>query len=239
MNKEKDKGREAEKDKPGAGKPPAAPEALPQYASCPYCTLQVKVGDATCPHCRQALAAPAAGPAKKAKPSAPGARRAAGRARGGSFLERYWKWIAAAVPVVLALVVVVVIYERWVGVRITVVPNPSLPVKATLEKKGSLVLLRGTMLNEGEDVPDLSLKSIGVMVEFAYRNGRRQKKRVFPKAEFRGEGALLRGETGSFEIEAPKEGLEEIVLRAEIVDLGAGRDLTPAGGKWRVVPNGK
>lgn len=165
--------------------------------------------------------------------------RAVGRIPEDGFWDRYGKWIKAAAPIVLALVILVVIYQRWVGVRMTVSPNPALPVKATLAKEGSVVLVRGTVTNEGDDVPDLSMKSIGVMVEFAYRNGRRQRKRIFPKAEFRGEGALLRGETGSFEIDAPKEGLEEVVLRSEVVDLGVGRDLTPPGGKWRVVPDGR
>ncbi len=223
-------------------KPPTELEAPPQYSSCPYCTLQIKVGDATCPHCRKPLPPPGGAAGKGGKAGRAAAPRSPGtpyRTSGGGVWDRYGKWIMAAVPIVLALVVVVVIYQRWVGVRITVVPNASLPVKAELEKEGGRVLVRGTVSNEGEDVPDLSLKSIGVMVEFAYRDGRRQRKRIFPKAEFRGEGALLRGETGSFEIDAPKEGLEEIVLRSEVVDLGTSRDLVPPGGKWRVVPDGK
>lgn len=224
-------------------KPPSEPEALPQFASCPFCTLQVRVGDPTCPHCRKPLPAAQQGADRgkgKAEPG-PAARPPQGgyRTSGGGAWERYGKWIKAAVPIAVALVVLAVVYQRWVGVRVTVTPNPSLPVKATVEKQGNRVLVRGTVLNEGNDVPDLSLKSIGVMVEFAYRNGRRQRKRIFPKAEFRGEGALLRGETGSFEIDAPKEGLEEVVLRSEVVDLGVGRDLTPPGGKWRVVPDGR
>ncbi len=218
-------------------KPPSEPEALPRYASCPYCTLQVTVGEATCPHCRKPLPAAPGGPEKKAAARRP--EHAGYRTSGGGIWERYGKWIKAAVPIALALVVLAVVHQRWVGVRVTVTPNPSLPVKADVEKKGSLVLVRGTVLNDGEDVPDLSLKSIGVMVEFAYRDGRRQRKRIFPKAQFRGEGALLRGETGTFEIEAPREGLEEVVLKSEVVDLGTGRDLIPPGGKWRVVPGGR
>ena len=227
-------------------KTPSPPESLPEYTACPYCTLQVKVRDPVCLHCKAPL--PQAGaeagrsgkgkgarPGKAAAPPAPGGYRRSG----GGVWERYGKWILAAVPVALALVVAAIVYQRWVGVRVTVVPNASLPLKATVEKKGALVLVRGTVVNEGDDVPDLSLQSIGVMVEFAYRDGRRQRKRIFPKAEFRGEGALLRGETGSFEIEAPKAGLEEVVLRSEVVDLGTKRELVPPGGKWRVVPDGK
>ncbi len=213
---------------------------IPQYASCPYCTLQVEAGAAACPHCRKPLPQPGA-QAGKAPAPAPARRpsRAAGRPRERDIWDRYGKWIKAGVPIALALVVLALIYQRWVGVRITVSPNPSLPVKASLEKKGDVVLVRGAVTNEGDDVPDLSMKSIGVMVEFAYRNGRRHKKRVFPKAEFRGEGALLRGETGTFEIEAPKDGLEEVVFKSEVVDLATGRDIVPPGGKWRVVPDGR
>ncbi len=225
-------------------KPPSAPEPFPEYTSCPYCTLQVKVGDPECLHCRKPLPQPGGGTGKSAKVRKPArperpAAAAGYRTAGSGAWERYGKWIKAAVPIAVALVVFAVVYQRWVGVRVTVTPNPSLPVKAAVEKKGGLVVVRGTVVNEGEDIPDLSLKSIGVMVEFAYRDGRRQRKRIFPKAEFRGEGALLRGETGSFEIEAPKAGLEEVVLRSEVVDLGTNRDLVPPGGKWRVVPDGK
>lgn len=215
-------------------KPNAGPEG-PRYATCPYCTLQIQVGDAACPHCRQPLDPAAGGDA-----AAPARRpmRAAGRVPEDGFRERYGKWIKAGAPIALALVVLVLIYQRWVGVRVTVVPNPSLPVKASLAKEGGIVLVRGTVRNEGDDVPDLSMKSIGVMVEFGYRDGRRYWKRIFPKTEFRGEGALLRGETGVFEIEAPKAGLEEVVLRTEVIDLTGGREVTPPGGTWRIVPEG-
>ncbi len=228
-------------------KPPSAPESLPEYTACPYCTLQVKVGDPVCLHCKNPLPQPGgeggkAGKAAKAAKAERGAAppaRAGYRTSGGGVWQRYGKWITAAVPIALALVVLAIVYQRWVGVRVTVTPNPSLPVKADVEKKGNFVLVRGTVSNAGEDIPDLSLKSIGVMVEFAYRDGRRLRKRIFPKAEFRGEGAMLRGETGSFEIEAPKEGLEEVVLRSEVVDLGTRRELVPPGGKWKVIPDGR
>src|SRR3990170_2912803 len=48
------------------------------------------------------------------------------------------------------------------------------------------------------------------------------------KAEGRGEGALLRGETGMFEVEGVAKSLVKVVLRSEIVDLGMGRDLIPS-----------
>ncbi|MGE5189391.1 MAG: hypothetical protein ACM3NF_04985 [Gemmatimonadota bacterium] len=217
-------------EKPGSG------SESPEYASCPYCTLQVRVGDPVCPHCRRPLA-----PSGEEEAAAPIRRplRTVGRLPEDGFWVRYGKWIKAAAPIVLALVVLVLIYQRWVGVRISVTPNPSLPVKATLEKRGAAVVVRGTVTNEGDDVPDLSMKSIGVMVEFVYRDGRRYRKRIFPKTGFRGEGALLRGETGAFEIEAPKAALEEVRLTAEVVDLAGGRDLSPPGGTWRIVPEGR
>lgn len=93
------------------------------------------------------------------------------------------------------------------------------------------MVLRGTVTNQGDDIPDLSLRSIAVVVEFVYRNGRREKKTVFPKAEFRGEGALLRGETGKFEVAGSAKELNEIVLRSHVVDLGVGPKLIRPRGR--------
>jgi hypothetical protein len=138
--------------------------------------------------------------------------------------------------VLAAVLLLFIVYGVWVGYKVRVVPNPALTMKVKHEKKGQTVLLQVFVTNEGEDVPDLSLKSIGVVTEFVYRDGRREKKTVFPKADFHGEGSLLHGETGSFEIEASARGLKEVVLRSEIVDLGAGRRLVPPGGTWRYVP---
>jgi hypothetical protein len=142
--------------------------------------------------------------------------------------ERHGKWVKAAGPILLALVVLFLVYQRWIAYRVTVVENPSLPVQVEEERKGDVVILRGTVTNRGDDIPDLSLRSVGIIVEFAYRDGRMEQKTVFPKAEFRGEGALLRGETGTFEVEGVAKSLVKVVLRSEIVDLGMGRKLIPS-----------
>jgi hypothetical protein len=136
----------------------------------------------------------------------------------------------AAVPVLLALVVLVLVYGRWSGHRLHIVPDPTLPIEAAQEKRGGAILLTVAVTNEGEDVPDLSLMSIGVAVEIVYRDGRRTTRTVFPKSPYRGEGALLRGETGRMTMETPAKGVKEIVLRSEVIDLGAaGRGLIRPG----------
>jgi hypothetical protein len=212
----------------------------PQYTGCPYCTIQIPAEAKVCPHCQKVLSVPK----ERARPPA--------FQKGSDFLlrtlreepralladqwARYGKWIKVAGPVLAAVLLLFIVYGVWVGYKVRVVPNPALTMKVKHEKKGQTVLLQVFVTNEGEDVPDLSLKSIGVVTEFVYRDGRREKKTVFPKADFHGEGSLLHGETGSFEIEASARGLKEVVLRSEIVDLGAGRRLVPPGGTWRYVP---
>jgi predicted nucleic acid-binding Zn ribbon protein len=212
----------------------------PQYTGCPYCTIQIPAEAKVCPHCQKVLSVPK----ERARPPA--------FQKGSAFLlrtlreepralladqwARYGKWIKVAGPVLAAVLLLFIVYGVWVGFKVRVVPNPALTMKVKHEKKGQTVLLQVFVTNEGEDVPDLSLKSIGVVTEFVYRDGRREKKTVFPKADFHGEGSLLHGETGSFEIEASARGLKEVVLRSEIVDLGAGRRLVPPGGTWRYVP---
>jgi hypothetical protein len=212
----------------------------PQYTGCPYCTIQIPAEAKVCPHCQKALSVPK----ERVRPPA--------FQKGSDFLlrtlreepralladqwARYGKWIKVAGPVLAAVLLLFIVYGVWVGYKVRVVPNPALTMKVKHEKKGQTVLLQVFVTNEGEDVPDLSLKSIGVVTEFVYRDGRREKKTAFPKADFHGEGSLLHGETGSFEIEASARGLKEVVLRSEIVDLGAGRRLVPPGGTWRYVP---
>ena len=221
--------------------PPFMPSER-QYTDCPYCTIQIPAEAEVCPHCRKFLSPSG----KKASAPAPPEKRESGileRLRtmdGGEALIDFWilhgKWIKAGGPVLAALLLLFLVYGVWVGYKVRIVPNAALPVKVEQEKKDQAVLLKVFVTNEGEDVPDLSLKSIGVVMEFVYRDGRRERKTVFPKTEYRGEGALLRGETGSIEVEAPTKELKEVVLRSEVVDLGTGRMLIPPGGRRRVAP---
>jgi hypothetical protein len=222
--------------------PPLAPSER-QFTDCPYCTIQIPAEAAVCPHCQKVI--PPSG--KKAGISAPSGKREPGileRLRtmdGGEALSDFWilhgKWIKVGGPVLAAILLLFLVYGVWVDYKVRIVPNAALPVRVEKEKKDQAVLLKVSVRNEGEDVPDLSLKSIGVVMEFVYRDGRREKKTVFPKAEYRGEGALLHGETGSVEVEAPTKDLKEVILRSEVVDLGTGRMLVPPGGRRRVVPD--
>ncbi len=211
-----------------------------QFISCPYCTIQIAADAAACPHCKQALTPrgrPATSPARRKENHF---RKFLKTRQGPEFLTdlwaRYGMWIKVAGPVLAAFLLLFLVFRLWVGHKVTIVPNPELPIKVKQDKGNQAVLLTVMVTNLGEDVPDLSLKSIGVVVEVVYRDGRREKKTFFPKAERHGEGALLRGESGSFEFETRSKGLKEVVLRSEIVDLGMGRTLIPPGAGRRIVP---
>ncbi|GAB4363325.1 MAG: hypothetical protein Kow00128_03940 [Deltaproteobacteria bacterium] len=192
------------------------------FIGCPRCTIQVPIGTTVCPHCRSTIHA-----REEAGPRGP-AVLSSSRSPGARFWDRYGIWVKAGGPVLVALVVLLVVYRSWSGFRIQVVPNADLPLQVEKERRGNTVVLRGTVTNRGVDVPDLSLKSIRVVVDLLYRDGRREKRTAFPKTRFRGEGALLRGETGTFELVAPSDRLDTITFRCEIVDLDLGKTLIPA-----------
>lgn len=223
--------------------PPPMPPNEGHYIDCPYCTIQIPVDATVCPHCgkdqppsRERARVPgAAGQRRSDRPL--GIRSAADLSALSDLWILHSRWIKAGATVLAAIVLLVLVYGAWVGYKVRVVPNPELPLSVERETKGQTVLLKVFVTNQGKDVPDLSLKSIGVVMEFIYRDGRRERKTVFPKAEFRGEGALLHGETGSIEVEAPTKELKEVVLRSEVVDLGTDRMLVPPGGRRRVIPD--
>lgn len=194
------------------------------YEACPHCTIQIPAGAAECPFCRRPLSG--ADPPPKSR-----LRFFAERPLVTRLLERYGRWIKAAVPALLALLVLSLLVRHWTAGTLKVVENPILPVQVSRETEGDLVVLRGTVTNQGDDIPDFSLRSVGVVVTASYRDGRRERKTVFPKTRFRGEGALLRGERGTFEAGVPSKGLAEIVISAEIVDLGMGRRLIRPRGR--------
>lgn len=216
--------------------PPQLHREEQQFGVCPYCTIQIPVDAVICPHCRKILPPPekliGAYAPKPSRISGFRQRLFAGE-RFSSLSDlwiRYGKWIKVAGPALAAVALLFLVYGVWVDYKVTIVPNPQLPIKVKKDKKENVDLLTVFVTNRGEDVPDLSLKSIGVVVDFAYRDGRREKKTVFPKAEHRGEGAMLNGETGWYEIAIPSTGLKEVVLRSEVVDLGMGRKLIPPRG---------
>jgi hypothetical protein len=196
--------------------PPQAPKGE-EYTACPHCTMQIPADATTCPHCQQDVL----------PPESPKRRRlfSAGRPDPSALWDRYGKVVMVAVPILLAVLVLLLVYQRGVVHRVKVMPNSSLPIRVEKEVEGDALVLRGTVTNEGDDIPDLSLRSVAVIVDFVYRNGRREKKTVFPKTQFRGEGALLRGETGTFEVAGPAKEIREVILRTEVLDLGMGRKL--------------
>lgn len=205
------------------GKDPHAGEGGNGFLGCPHCTIQVPADASLCPHCRSPISPPTEEGRKDLRTVLPYAG-----IRVSGFWERYGIWVKAAGPVLLALVVLLVVYRSWSGFRILVVPNADLPLQVEKERQGSTVLLRGTVTNRGVDVPDLSLRSIRVLVELLYRDGRRERKTAFPKTRFRGEGALLRGETGTFELVASSDRLDTVTFRCEVVDLDLGKKLIPS-----------
>lgn len=194
----------------------------PAFVPCPYCTIQIPANAELCPYCLRMM---------PLQPSADIRRRLVPPARFTALRrswEKYGKWAKVAVPVLLAVLVLWAAWGLWSRLRVTVAADNAFLIETETGKSGPNVLLSGTLTNRGEDIPDLSLRSIGVIVELRYRDGRVERRRVFPKSPYRGEGALLNGETGSFEIEIPK-GVAAATLRGEIVDLGEDRQFIPAG----------
>ena len=203
------------------------------YTSCPHCTIQIPADDPECPHCRQPVTEGASGKPKDI-------RRLLVPPERFPTLKKYYgehgKWVKVIAPAILALVVLWFAIGFLTRVRIIVPTDNTFLIEAEREQKdGGMVLLKGKLINRGEDIPDLSLRSIGVIAEFLYGDGRRERKRVFPKSPFRGEGALFRGESGAFEIEVPK-GVKSVTLRGEIVNLGEDRVFVPATRGIRRLP---
>jgi hypothetical protein len=144
--------------------------------------------------------------------------------------------VKTVAPAILAVLVLWFAFGYLTRVRIVIPPDNTFLIEAERERKdGGRVLLTGKLVNRGEDIPDLSLRSIGVFAELLYADGRTERKRVFPKSPFRGEGALFRGESGAFEIEVPK-GVKSVTLRGEIVNLGEDRVFVPSTRGIRRLP---
>lgn len=222
-----------------ADPPPLFPNEQ-EFIGCPYCTIQIPAGTAVCPHCRQVLGPPGKRPPVSWRGEGSDFRRILREQVKFTSFEKLWfrygKWIKVAGPILAALLLLLLVNRIWVGYKVRVAPNPELPIAVKQERRDKAVLFKVTVTNKGEDIPDLSLKSVGVVMEFVYRDGRREKKTAFPKAEYHGEGALLHGESGSFEIEAPAAGLSEVVLRSQVFDLGMGQILIRPGGGRTVAP---
>lgn len=197
------------------GIPSLEPRREPDYVTCPFCTMQMPASARVCPHClmqnpvardfRELLTVPERFPRIKA------------------VLRRYWRELALGAAIALAFLVTAVVYYGWVGHRITVVPNPAFKVTAKHHVENGKVVLEGTITNRGEDIPDLSLKSIRINATFGLKAGGKRIESMFPHSQHRGEGSLLNGETGVFRFEASEEQVEDATLETEVIDLTCGQ----------------
>ena len=203
------------------------------YISCPHCTIQIPGDVSNCPYCLQpVMAGTFVKPKDIRKLLVPPERFPRLR----KFYRDHGMWVKIVVPALLAALVLWLAVVSLTRVRIIVPSDNTFLIEAEQERKdGGRVLLIGKLVNRGEDIPDLSLRSIGVIAEFLYGDGRTERKRFFPKNPFRGEGALFRGESGTFEIEVPKE-VKAVTLRGEIVNLGEDRVFVPATRGIRRLP---
>jgi hypothetical protein len=171
--------------------------------TCPRCNVRIPAETPACPFCKQPVAAP-----PEEKPERGDIRKFLVPQESFPVFKRFYReygtWLKLAFPVLVAVPALWVIFLLLTRLSIEIPKDPVFRIEVGKVKKGGrVVLLRGTVTNLGEDVRDLSLQSIGVTAEFRWNDGKVEKKKVFPKSAFRGEGALFRGESGSFEIEVP------------------------------------
>jgi hypothetical protein len=195
------------------------------YISCPHCTIQIPGDVRDCPYCRLPVPGGTSGRWKDIRGLLVPPERFP---RIAKYYREHGNWVKVAVPSLLAALVLWLAIGFLTRVRIVVPSDNAFLIEAEGERKeGGRVLLTGNLINRGEDIPDLSLRSIGVTAEFLYGDGRTERRRVFPKSPFRGEGALFHGESGAFEIEVPK-GVRSVTLRGEVVNLGEDRLFVPS-----------
>lgn len=201
--------------------------------NCPHCTTLIPADVSECPSCRQPVPGRIYGKRKDIRELLVPPERFP---RLMKYYREHGKWVKVVGPALLVVLVLWLALGFLTRVKIVVPSDNAFLIEAERDPKdGGRLFLTGKIFNRGEDVPDLSLRSIGVIAEFLYADGRTERKRVFPKNPFRGEGALLRGEYGAFEIEVPK-GVRSVTLRGEIVNLGEDRVFVPANRGIRRLP---
>ncbi|OGR23145.1 MAG: hypothetical protein A2559_11515 [Deltaproteobacteria bacterium RIFOXYD2_FULL_66_9] len=212
---------------------PALDPESRNYISCPHCTIQIPEDVSVCPYCRQPVQGATRGKRRDIRRLLVPPERFP---RLGRYYREHGKWVKVVGPALLAVLVLWMALVFLTRVKLVVPSDNAFLIEAERDRKdGGRLFLKGKLVNRGEDIPDLSLRSIGVIVEFLYSDGKTERKRIFPKSPFRGEGALLRGESGAFEIEVPK-GVKSVTLRGEIVNLGEDRVFIPASRGIRRLP---
>ena len=190
--------------------------------TCFNCNIKIPAENQTCPFCKKPLVF-----SPEEKPQETDVRKLMVPPESFSavkeFYRQYGKWLKPAFLVLLAVSVIWVCLLLLAGPSIEIPKDSVFPIKVKKVKDGlRIVLLKGTVINHGEDIHSISLRSLSVKAEFRLNNGRVEKKRIYPTSFFRGDETLLHDESGIFEIEIPP-GVKVVTLRAEVVDLGEDR----------------
>jgi len=183
------------------------------YRACPHCTIQVPGDAKQCPHCERAIAVGGGPPERGFGPF------------GKKRIDRTRILTLAAVnPImVLLLVVIVNLYRHTAGVRIEIDKGYGITithVEIVHSRNGRII--RGEVRNDLENVPSISLKSVGVRSEMVMENGNTYMKTLFPVGPLGEPGALLKGEGGIFELTLPQKGVRKVKLHPGIIDLRGG-----------------
>jgi hypothetical protein len=210
--------------------PSLQPREEPAYVTCPFCTMQMPSGSKVCPHC--SLQNPLTRDFRELlvpEERFPRLMR---------LLRAYWQQLALGGGILLVFLVAAVVYYGWFGHPVSVVRNPAFKLSVTRGIQNGKVVLRGTVTNLGEDIPELSLKSIRVNADFRMKEGGVRRESAYPRSRYRGEGALMKGETGDFRIETQADGVESASLSTEVVDLTCGQpsQRCPLPSKTVVIP---
>ncbi len=192
-------------------------ENVEKYRACPHCTIQVSLDAEICPHCERSI--PVGGGT-----SADPLEKIFERIRKNRFDRKRILTLAAAIPIVVVLLVVVVsLYQHMAGVKIEIEKGYGITIThVEIVHSGQGRVLRGEVNNNLEDVPSLSLKSVGVRSEMVMDNGNTYLKTLFPVGPLGEPGALLKGEGGIFELTLPDKGVRKVKLHPGIIDLRGG-----------------